>query len=420
LQYFASFEPFEIFEEFNGVPGTYIKSFLISDKINLNNWQATHEANISNLTSFIGRPGIHYINPENGKRDHTGATTKEKSLQIQELYRAASIIAVGSDIATRKHWQMSLMIDDEISAKIRSKEIQWISPSIWPKEDAVEQIQTTEGKTIDVVHDYEGLHYAFVDEPAFDDDAAISSFCDGTTKACQLELAKFNAAIDNVGPITEDRIKLPKKEKQEDNSSSQPVNTSHNDKITSKNQMASEEELRKELEEAKKSLKATQEELKKLQDDAKKSSEEDREENKDSSKSRKGTDEDSEKKESTATTDEDEEKKALKARIEVLEKTPVVEKIVSSQLSAGVITSDKVPETKSRLMKASIDELNTIHQVVKPFEAKLKQHSTSTGMPSAPYLGSVSSDSEDFSQYASFDASVDSMDFDELMEKGTQ
>ena len=49
MQYFASFEPFEIFEEFNGVPGTYIKSFLISDKINLNNWQATHEANISNL-----------------------------------------------------------------------------------------------------------------------------------------------------------------------------------------------------------------------------------------------------------------------------------------------------------------------------------------------------------------------------------
>jgi len=30
MQYFASFEPFEIFEEFNGVPGTYIKSFLIT------------------------------------------------------------------------------------------------------------------------------------------------------------------------------------------------------------------------------------------------------------------------------------------------------------------------------------------------------------------------------------------------------
>jgi hypothetical protein len=42
MQYFASFEPFEIFDEFDGVSGTYIKSFLISDVINLNNWQAAY------------------------------------------------------------------------------------------------------------------------------------------------------------------------------------------------------------------------------------------------------------------------------------------------------------------------------------------------------------------------------------------
>ena len=92
MQYFAAAEQFEVFDEFNGVKGTYIKSFLISDKINLNDWQATHEANISNLDSFLGRPGIFYENPETGKLDHTGATTFEMSLQIQELYRAASII----------------------------------------------------------------------------------------------------------------------------------------------------------------------------------------------------------------------------------------------------------------------------------------------------------------------------------------
>jgi len=76
MQYFASFEPFEIFEEFD-VEGTYIKLFLISDVVNLNNWQATHEVNVANLNSFIGRSGIHYINPE-GKRDHTSVTSFEK------------------------------------------------------------------------------------------------------------------------------------------------------------------------------------------------------------------------------------------------------------------------------------------------------------------------------------------------------
>ena len=91
MQLFTSFDPFEIFDEFNVVQVTYIKSFLISDIVNLNSWQATPEANLSNLDTFLGRPGIHYINPENGTRDHTGATTFENSLQIQELHRAESI-----------------------------------------------------------------------------------------------------------------------------------------------------------------------------------------------------------------------------------------------------------------------------------------------------------------------------------------
>ena len=109
------------------------KDETISDVIHLNKWQATHEANISNLDTFLGRPGIHHINPENGKRDHPGTTTSEKSLQIQKLYRAASIIAVGSDIPTKKNWQISKMVDDEVIAKIKSKEIKWISSSIWPE-----------------------------------------------------------------------------------------------------------------------------------------------------------------------------------------------------------------------------------------------------------------------------------------------
>ena len=67
MQYFASFEPFEIFDEFNMVQVTYLKSFPISDILNLNKYQATHEANLSNLDTFLGRPGIHYVNTENGK-----------------------------------------------------------------------------------------------------------------------------------------------------------------------------------------------------------------------------------------------------------------------------------------------------------------------------------------------------------------
>ena len=387
MQYFASFEPFEIFDEFNGVQGTYIKSFLISDKINLNDWQATHEANLSNLDSFLGRPGIHYINPETEKRDHTGATTFEKSLQLQELYRAASIIAVGSDIPTKKNWQVSKMVDDDIAQKIRSKEIKWISPSIWPDEDAVEIIDHTDGTKIDRVHGYRGLHYAFVDEPAYGVDAEIKSFCDGTTKACQIELQKFNASINEVGPITDKKIIKPKQ-----NSSKAPVNTSHKNNSTSKTQMATEEELQKELEETEKALKATEEELEKVKDKEAKRATEEEDKEKDS-KAKKAEDEKK----------DDEEKTALKARIDILEREPIVEKIVASQLSAGIIAENEISETTSKLLKASKDELDRSLITSKSYEAKLKSLSASVNVP---YMGNSD---------GSFDASLDDIDDEKLL-----
>jgi len=53
MLYFASFEPFEVFDEFNGITGTYIESFLISDKINLNKWLATQENSLANPDSIL-------------------------------------------------------------------------------------------------------------------------------------------------------------------------------------------------------------------------------------------------------------------------------------------------------------------------------------------------------------------------------
>ena len=399
MQYFASFEPFEVFEEFNGVKGTYIKSFLISDTVNLNKWQATHEANITNLDTFLGRPGIHYLNAE-GKRDHTGATSFEKSLQLQELYRAASIIAVGSDISTKKNWQISKMVDDDVTEKIRSGEIKWISPSIWPDENAVEIIDHTDGSKIDRVHGYRGLHYAFVDEPAYGVDAEIKSFCDGTTKQCQIELQNFTASIDNVGPITDKKIIIPsekskkKNSKKNKNSSKSPTNTSLIDNSLSETQMATEEELRKELEEAKKALKATQEELEK-EKEAKKANEQEEDDEMKDSKAKKA-EEEKEK--------DDKEKSALKARIEVLEKEPIVEKIVASQLSAGIITEDQIPNITSSLMAATKDELNRTLNTSKSYEAKLKSFSSNNII--VPYYGSDG---------GSYDASLNDIDDEQLL-----
>jgi len=386
MQFFAALQEFDVFEEFNGEKGKYLKSFLISDKVNLNDWQATHEANIMNLDDAIGRPGIHYINAE-GKRDHTGATTKKKSLQIQELYRAASILAVGSDMATRRMWQVSKIINNKVAKLIEAGEIKFISPSIWPKENAVELIPKTDGGETSIVHDYDWLHYAFVDEPAYGDEASIKSFCDGTSKDCMLELSKFNASISEIEPLVEHKIKIPDTSKKSQNTS---------DKTNSNNSktMATEEELQKQLQESKKALKAAEEELQKLKEkEAKRAQEEEEpEEEKTSKKSKKAEE-----------VEEDKEKVAMKARIEVLEKEPLVEKIVTSQLAAGIITQEQVPSTTQSFMTASKDELNRTLLTSQSFEAKLKTFSPGI---STPYMGSNA---------GSFDASFDDMDSETLL-----
>ncbi len=94
-QYFASLELRDI-RQVNRVPGTYIKLFLISDKINLNKWQATHEANITNLNSFLGRPsGMIYKIYEMSKMKMDGDTDSPMSqFKVHEI-PASMVVQTG-------------------------------------------------------------------------------------------------------------------------------------------------------------------------------------------------------------------------------------------------------------------------------------------------------------------------------------
>jgi len=57
------------------------------------------------------------------------------------MYRVANILSVGCDIATRKCRQFSKINDKEIAEKIKTNQIKWISPSIWPEENGIEKLQ---------------------------------------------------------------------------------------------------------------------------------------------------------------------------------------------------------------------------------------------------------------------------------------
>jgi len=200
--YFAATE-FEILDEFEGEAGTFIKSFLINNKLNLNDWEVTEEANRLDGPEFKGMPGIEFFNK--GKRDHTVGSTYAEALQLQSPHAKAIIRKVLGTETGEKLTQISRVFDEEIIKKLRKKEIKFVSPAIFPRSiEDVEIIERPEGGHIHKVHRYLPLHYAFVDEPAYGGDAAITDICDGAD--CLIKLSKANTdgiGQDEIVPLRE-------------------------------------------------------------------------------------------------------------------------------------------------------------------------------------------------------------------------
>lgn len=195
--YFAATE-FEVLDEFEGESGFFIKSFLINNKLNLNDWEVTEEANRLDGPEFKGMPGIEFFN--NGRRDHTVGNTYEEALRLQSPHAKAIIRKVIGTETGEKLTQISRIFDDEMITKIRKARKEgkkmFVSPAIFPRSiDDVEIIERPEGGHIHRVHRYLPLHYAFVDEPAYEGIAAITDICEGAD--CLIKLAKN--ATDGIG-----------------------------------------------------------------------------------------------------------------------------------------------------------------------------------------------------------------------------
>lgn len=195
--YFAATE-FEVLDEFEGEKGFFIKSFLINNKLNLNDWEVTEEANRLDGPEFKGMPGIEFFNK--GRRDHTVGSTYTEALRLQSPHAKGIIRKVLGTETGEKLTQISRIFDEEMIVKIKKARKEgkkmFVSPAIFPRSiDDVEIIVRPEGGHIHRVHRYLPLHYAFVDEPAYGGDAAITDICEGAD--CLIKLAK--TATDGIG-----------------------------------------------------------------------------------------------------------------------------------------------------------------------------------------------------------------------------
>jgi len=195
--YFAATE-FEVLDEFEGESGTFIKSFLINNKLNLNDWEVTEEANRLDGPEFKGMPGIEFFNK--GRRDHTVGSTYAEALKLQSPHAKAIIRKVLGTETGEKLTQISRVFDEDIIKKLRNKEIKFVSPAIFPRSiDDVEIIERPDGTHIHKVHRYLPLHYAFVDEPAYGRDAEITDICEGADCLIKLEKASATTITDGIG-----------------------------------------------------------------------------------------------------------------------------------------------------------------------------------------------------------------------------
>ena len=73
--------------------------------------------------------------------------------------------------------------------KLQHKKVKYISPSIWPKEGQYEIIgKKANGELVIDVFSWYGLHSAFVNKPAFGDDAKVVAQCSDHKDACMMRM----------------------------------------------------------------------------------------------------------------------------------------------------------------------------------------------------------------------------------------
>jgi len=351
--------------------GFFLESFLISDKLNLNDWEVTAEANQKDGNDFVGKPDIVFM--KDGKRDHTTGPTLEESLKVQEPFRKGTIKKVmGTELGTKLH-SVSKIIDPETQDLIRKKILRFVSPAVFPRSlEDIEIIRTGPNTHIHRLHRYHALHRAFVDEPAYGGEATIGQTCEGDGSACLEKLEQYKAGIgdDNIAPLQQKKIISIKKCTVTGNTIVEYEKSSDIDQKDSDIIMPDLEkenkDLKAKLAETENKLKANIEETKKKDDETAKKAEKDEKD----LKAKKSADEKETEKKETASKAEDEKKeKDMTARIasEISEKLPLIENFIAAKTQVSGLDEKAQGKLRTTMLAASLDEVKKSWDDIKDF-----------------------------------------------------
>ena len=179
----------------------------MNDQRNKNEWRATWESIKENSKDFIGKPGIEYTKCVDGEcdLDHTDATTYAQNLKVQEPFRVSTIVDIVLDENTHTAYAIHEINDDHFAEKLQNEEVKYVSPSIWPKQGQYEIIgKKPDGAPVIDVFSWYALHSAFVNNPAFGDDAKVVAQCSDHGEACMMRMLTAKELIaDDLDPLKE-------------------------------------------------------------------------------------------------------------------------------------------------------------------------------------------------------------------------
>ena len=190
MLYLKASSTVEAMSEYDGKPGMFIKTFAFNTVRNKNGWRVTWESIKNNISDFSKnqRPGIEYTKcTEAGcDLDHTDASTYEASLEVQEPFRKTTIIDYTLNETDETAFFIHKTDDQDFFNKIQTGELKYVSPSIWPLSVVLLGGKMPNGEPILDVHDWKALHDAFVNDPAFGEDAKVVTTCEGEN--CQMQM----------------------------------------------------------------------------------------------------------------------------------------------------------------------------------------------------------------------------------------
>ena len=172
----------------------YLRTWLINGERNNNDWRVPWESVKKYARTFVGKHGIAYRKcDERGmcSLDHTRGDQYDKAVEHQNQHKVTDIIGVEFDEGSQDAYAIHRVTDPSFGEKVKTGQIRYVSPSIWPDKEHINTTINTE--TLEMFIDttkWKAMHHAFVDNPAYGSKASIRGICEGTETECTTKLTE--------------------------------------------------------------------------------------------------------------------------------------------------------------------------------------------------------------------------------------